>query len=267
MSKPDFSNIIVTQLCAVGRVNFRNLTTGSCAQRPFNAMYLKLAGNTTYSSQGVTYVSDPNHIVFLPKGSSYQVNFLEYGACFRLEFDSKLEEDSTILSIPIHQATFFINSMLRMENLWIFKKPGYLPRCMAALYSILSQLDELTNASYVPSSKFNLISGGLFYLEANYANPELTMQDLAEAAGISEVYFRRVFSEVYHTPPSHYLRNVRIEKAKDMLTSDFSSVDEIAHSVGFSSIYHFSKSFRQLTGQSPSEYAKMIRQDNSPLLL
>lgn len=258
MARPNFSDMIVTNLCAVGRVNFHNLTICNTANRRFNALYLKLSGYTTYESNGVTHVSDANHIVFLPKGSSYTVNFRELGECFRLEFDSN-QEGTDIISIRIHHAATFLNSMLRMENLWLFKKPGYLPRCMSTLYSMLAQMDELTNSAYSPSSKAQLIGEALSHLEANYADADLAIGDMAQAAGISEVYFRRLFGEVYHTSPSRYLRNVRIEKAKDLLTGDFSSIDEIARSVGFASIYHFSKSFRQLTGQTPSAYARTIR--------
>lgn len=264
MAKPCFSDMIVTNLCAAGRVNFHNLTICNQVNRSFNAIYLKLSGYTTYESGGVTHVSDPNHIVFLPKGSCYTVNFRELGECFRLEFDSR-QEDSDIISIPIRHSSTFLNGMLKMENLWLFKKPGYLPRCMSILYSMLAQMDELTNSAYTPSSKMQLIEGALAHLEANYADAELAIGDLAQAAGISEVYFRRLFSEVYHTSPSRYLRHVRIERAKDLLTGDFSSIDEIAHLVGFSTIYHFSKSFRQITGQTPSGFAQAVRLGNAYL--
>ena len=254
MAVPAFSEITVSQICAVGRVNFTNIGYGTKQLRPLNAIYLKLSGLTTYESQGATYISDASHIVFLPKNSSYTVHFCKPGECFLLEFDSE-GRDYDILSAKISNPSAFINHMLRIENQWLFKKPGYMPRCMSVLYEILALLDELTNASYLPSSKANRISGAIAHLEENYTDPELSIGEIAQASGISEVYFRRLFDEIYHTPPSQYLRNIRIEKAKGLLIGDYTSIEDIAHAVGFASIYHFCKTFRQLTGQTPTAFA------------
>ena len=53
-----------------------------------------------------------------------------------------------------------------------------------------------------------------------------------------------------------YLSNIRIETAKHMLLSDNYSVSEIAESVGFSSVYSFSRSFKKTTGISPTDFLK-----------
>lgn len=76
---------------------------------------------------------------------------------------------------------------------------------------------------------------------------------------MSTVYFRKCFESAYGVSPIRYLHNFRISKAKAILRSDFDSVEQVATSVGYNSIYHFSKMFRQYTGQSPSEYAKSAR--------
>ncbi|MBQ2704787.1 MAG: helix-turn-helix transcriptional regulator, partial [Clostridia bacterium] len=44
-----------------------------------------------------------------------------------------------------------------------------------------------------------------------------------------------------------------------ILHSDYESVEQVAFSVGYNSIYHFSKMFKLYTGKSPSEYAKASR--------
>ena len=53
-----------------------------------------------------------------------------------------------------------------------------------------------------------------------------------------------------------YLHNFRIQKAKAILRSDYESIEQVARSVGYNSIYHFSKMFKEYTGKSPTEYAK-----------
>ena len=76
---------------------------------------------------------------------------------------------------------------------------------------------------------------------------------------MSTVYFRRTFTSVYGISPIKYLHNFRIEKAKAILKSDYDTIEQVALSVGYNSIYHFSKMFKLYTGKSPLEYAKASR--------
>ena len=55
------------------------------------------------------------------------------------------------------------------------------------------------------------------------------------------------------------LHSLRMQRAKDILSSDYDSIAQVAESVGYSSVYHFSKMFRTYTGMSPSQYAKASR--------
>ncbi|HML47254.1 MAG TPA: AraC family transcriptional regulator, partial [Clostridia bacterium] len=250
-----FSQMVVTRICSICRVNLTKQDSGGMKNRPVNAIYIKVRGKTTYSSVDGTHVSDANHVVFLPKGSTYYVRFDEPGECFRIEFDAD-PADIHILSIDVKNPLSLIHHITKLENLWLFKKPGYLPHTMQTLYGVLAHLDELTSTAYIPSEKFRLIEEAVRHLEDNYSDPGLRISTLAKIAGISEVYFRRVFNEIYHVQPARYIRNIRIERAKELLLSDFGSIDEIAHAVGFSNIYHFYKTFKQIMGQTPTDFAK-----------
>ena len=76
---------------------------------------------------------------------------------------------------------------------------------------------------------------------------------------MSTVYFRRTFVSVYGISPIKYLHNFRMEKAKAILRSDFETIEQVALSVGYNSIYHFSKMFKVYSGISPLEYSKQNR--------
>jgi YesN/AraC family two-component response regulator len=58
--------------------------------------------------------------------------------------------------------------------------------------------------------------------------------------------------------PISYVYELRIKKAKEMLKSDYSSIADIAQSLGYLSIYDFSKAFKKYTGVSPLKYAKQL---------
>ena len=87
---------------------------------------------------------------------------------------------------------------------------------------------------------------------------DISIEKLADISGISSVYFRKIFSEIYGMPPMQYVGRIRIEKAKGMLIGDFISVTQIAEMSGFGSVYHFCKAFKKSTGLTPTEWAKSV---------
>ena len=70
---------------------------------------------------------------------------------------------------------------------------------------------------------------------------------------MSTVYFRKIFTEAMKTSPISYAKSVRLEKAKEMLKSDYTTLSDVAEAVGYTSIYNFSRDFKKHTGFSPSK--------------
>ena len=54
--------------------------------------------------------------------------------------------------------------------------------------------------------------------------------------------------------PIAYTKQLRIEKAKEMLKSDYGTLFDIALSLGYSSLYDFSRDFKKYAGVAPSKY-------------
>lgn len=257
MAKIDLPSLTVKKICAVNRINKSTLHTGHRNNRNCWAISVKLMGKTTYHWNGKECVSDPDHIVLLPKGSSYKTVFEEFGECFMVEFEaSYVGETPDVTSYPVSRKHDFVNKAINLERLWTFKKPAYELFCISGLYELLAKLHETELSGYYSSSKYKVIEPAIKYLEENYANPELSSDDMARVSGISSVYFRKIFSTVFGQSPMRYLQSVRMEKAKDMLTGEYMPITDIAESVGFKSIYHFSKTFKKITGYTPTEYSR-----------
>ena len=90
-------------------------------------------------------------------------------------------------------------------------------------------------------------------VHANY-NRALRVQDLASVAGVHPVHLAREFQRRFGCSVAEYVRKLRIEAASERLTHSDSSVAEIALDAGFSNQSHFSRTFRLVTGMSPSRY-------------
>ena len=89
--------------------------------------------------------------------------------------------------------------------------------------------------------------------DRHYAEP-LDLDALAAAASVSKFHFTRCFAATYGETPMRYLTRRRIERAQDLLRSANLTVTEVCMLVGFSSLGSFSSRFRELVGESPTQY-------------
>jgi CheY-like chemotaxis protein len=89
-------------------------------------------------------------------------------------------------------------------------------------------------------------------VEARLTEPDFNPEALAAAAGMSyKSLYRRLAAEVDATP-SQFIRTVRVERAADLLKDGAGSVTEVAYSVGFNSLSHFHRCFRERFGAAPT---------------
>lgn len=87
-----------------------------------------------------------------------------------------------------------------------------------------------------------------------HCEEEPSMADLADLCQLSPSYFRSLFVLHYGCPPRAYLRQVRIQKAKELMIGSGLNLSEIAEKLGFATVHSFSRAFRAVEGISPSEY-------------
>ena len=121
------------------------------------------------------------------------------------------------------------------------------------LYDILLKICPITTTQYIPSDKTKKIAPAMEYIAKNY-NKNIKNDELAMVSGLSTVYFRKLFTQIYGTSPITYIQNLRIKKAKEMLKSDYGNITDIALSLGFANVYEFSRAFKKVTGIPPSKY-------------
>ena len=90
-------------------------------------------------------------------------------------------------------------------------------------------------------------------MDHDYASP-LDIPSLARVALMSPAHFSRTFTATFGETPHRYLQRRRIERAMAMLRDHERSVTDVALAVGYDSLGTFSRTFREITGSSPSEY-------------
>ncbi len=97
------------------------------------------------------------------------------------------------------------------------------------------------------------IAGVVHYIEENYA-ATLRLTELAERANLSPEYLSRKFHRVIGKSLSHFIENVRLQHAQELLINTRLTLDEIAGQVGYSDGLYFSRKFHESTQQWPRAF-------------
>lgn len=97
------------------------------------------------------------------------------------------------------------------------------------------------------------ITEALKYINDNYSK-DFTLEDIAEMVHLNCNYFSELFKKEVGKNFVDYVAEVRIEKAKKLLSGQERKVSEIAKEVGYRNADYFSKVFKRITGESPRNY-------------
>ncbi|MEK8132223.1 AraC family transcriptional regulator [Paenibacillus filicis] len=114
-----------------------------------------------------------------------------------------------------------------------------------------------THMTQDKKNTFASMEDTLSYIQEHYML-KLTLPMLAQRAGMSAGHFTVLFKKHTGTTMIHYLRSIRIEKAKQLFLQTHLPAKEIAQQTGFSDYFHFSRIFKKEVGCSPTEYLKGI---------
>lgn len=163
----------------------------------------------------------------------------------------------------LHAAPFgdpFVEALC--HRLWAEAAEGSALGSLFADYAIQTLALTLLRLSHQPVPALALAKGGLAprrlarVLERmrDCLAEDVSLDELADAAGLHPVYFVRVFKAETGTTPHRYLLERRVEHAKTLLATTAQPIAEVALACGFASQSHLSTWFRRLTGTSPKRW-------------
>lgn len=95
------------------------------------------------------------------------------------------------------------------------------------------------------------------YIEDNYAH-NITLDQIADAAGVSRFHLTRIFAKEFGVTPRAYLLHVRLARAKALLATG-APLQQVAMDTGFSDQSHFTRHFRNSYGMTPMRYLGFVR--------
>ncbi|BBI35207.1 AraC family transcriptional regulator [Cohnella abietis] len=107
-------------------------------------------------------------------------------------------------------------------------------------------------------SENDVISKLIAYMEANVAG-DLTLEQMCDHLHISKTFIVRLFKQKTGQSIIKYYKNLKIEKAKSLIRERQHNFTEIAEILQYTSIHSFSRHFKHVTDQTPSEYSRSIQ--------
>jgi transcriptional regulator GlxA family with amidase domain len=96
-------------------------------------------------------------------------------------------------------------------------------------------------------------------LRSNAFVAPVRISEIAAKLHISHSHLAHLFKKELGVAPTHYVRVLRLQKARDLLESTFLSVKEIMSMVGFADFSHFVRDYKQEFGETPSQTRASMR--------
>ncbi|MBE6560897.1 MAG: helix-turn-helix transcriptional regulator [Ruminococcaceae bacterium] len=257
-----FAENICVLSCVALSTHYRESKSYSVPAGHVHTLTFRTEGTKIIHIQGYPkpFVSPPGSITFIPKEMPYSVEAHSGGHMYAVHLflarDCAADPFVFLPQSPIVHENGFrrLCECCRGRN-------GSDYRCLAVLYDLFAQIEHECSAPErhaVPKR----IRDVMTYVNRNFDNPSLSVSELAERAGISEVYLRREFRMYADMTPHEYIRKVRLENAQALLSTALYSISEVATRCGFDSISYFSDQFRRIYGISPSVFRNSSREES-----
>lgn len=194
-------------------------------------------------------------IIYLPQDATYTVRTTGPGDALVINFELIQQDDFEPFSFSPKQSDKYISIFRKSESTWRTKHIGYYECCCEQLYRLLYRIKSDLNAPYLSSNHLAQLEPALAYINEHYTMESIEISHLASLCKISEVYLRKLFHSAVHQSPLQYIHSIKITRAKELLLSGEYNVSETAELCGYTDVSHFSRTFKKLTGLSPSKFS------------
>ena len=125
---------------------------------------------------------------------------------------------------------------------------------------LLSVFNKILKHKPGPGKKIPAWAQELKEIIQDHIDTSLTLKEVSKSLELNPSYLSREFSKYFGDMSfGHYIQNQRIEKAKGLMNTGSCSLTEIAYLTGFSDQSHFTRIFKKITGQNPSDYRKKLK--------
>jgi AraC family transcriptional regulator, arabinose operon regulatory protein len=195
---------------------------------------------------------------YYPVSEPWIVDWITFDGSNAASILAYLEIDRSVaFDLPYPEITA---SILRtFEEMIIAQKPTLKMDISCQLYQLLISLywNMPTSKNLSRENRYKKIEPVLHFVEQNYASP-LTLELLADQAGVTPRHLCLLFREVLHMRPFWYVNTLRINNSKRLLLEHRDmNIFQVAALCGYENICYFNQTFKAIAGMSPSQFRQL----------
>lgn len=227
---------------------------------------------TLYSKQLLIHKSGETHSLSCFENSAPNVIIIGFEcACEKLDIFSEKasvlsSEQIKLLTDVIREGRTVFMPPYDVPNIKDMKKREDFPFGADQMLKLKLEtfLIELIRSADTPEENENYVTNDskteeiYNYITSNYSE-KIRLDDLCFLFGTNKTTICKNFKAMYGDTVVDYLNKLRIKQAKRLMRESDLNLTQLSSRVGFTSIHYFSKMFKLLENQSPSEYMKTIK--------
>lgn len=238
----------------------------------FNSIWLIAKGKATYVIDGVAHAAEPGKLFVMAPGMVVQrwtedsqpieFYFVRFGYAMSYEEEGRWVSGTGPADPLLLSGAYTIQNPLPLLHVCeqiseLMKQRGQLVmmRQRILLLELLTLIIADLRSQIVTGHTNTVIEKTIDYM-VNHYDKDISLDDLADIAGLSPSHYSRLFKKYAGSTPVHYLTQLRMDRAKELLTLSDYRMKAIAQSIGYADELYFSRMFKKMVGTSPKEYAR-----------
>lgn len=223
-------------------------------------LIFKWSGDSLSRLADREYSLSEGAVFYLPQGwkGAYCVETLRKGEAIDILFRTDTPLASEPVMLPPPHRPVIAELFEKCHEAWRIGNESNQLRCLSMTYSILSELRDEMHRQYATPRVRTILETATRFLDEHCFEQDIDYPHLSRLTEVSYSYLKKLFVSQYGIPPSRYVIQKRMEYAKTLLLTPELSVTDVSRHVGYSSVYYFSRVFREETGMTPSEYRRIM---------
>ena len=246
MEKNDIWGLVFMMLDLVGKSRPNRLSARMHRHSGWELIYnVDGTGTMTVGERG--YGFEPGTVVLCPPGV-YHGKQAEQGFS---DYFVRFSEAELVRQVFVWKDTYdrrLLKLLQVLHGIWY--ENGASPACSSLADAVLALIGPML-AGRVQNEHVRRLRNAI---AEGYTDPDFSIKEAMRDMPVSTDHLRRLFVQELEQTPHEYLAQLRLEKAKRLLSDEHCSVSEAAYRCGFYDALYFSKVFRKATGVVPSRW-------------
>lgn len=201
---------------------------------------------------GRTLAAAPETVLFVNAKDYYDAHTVDFGYSIVAELTLENAPESFLADFTSDSTMCSLFSILLQCRNSQLASNRY--RAIGTIYEIFGLIKRREEAAYMTSSTDGKLFTTRLYIQEHYADPALSMDQIAAASGLSIHHLNMLFRKKYGSSCWQYVIATRIEAASKLLRMPGYSIGTVAEQCGFRDAYYFSRLFKQRMHVSPNSY-------------